>query len=122
MACDNLYVVVVERTFSDPRDPSGQLSNATVPATCTNLRAAKKEAKMNLAREGYEAESFPVYDVNNGCDERKHGDDVIVYAERQGGEVFKVAIDTITNTHGLRAGRSGRVEQLPYHILQTVIE
>jgi hypothetical protein len=122
MACDNLYVVVVERTFFDPTDPARQVSDATVPATCTTLKAAEEEAKMALIREGYETQSFLIYDVNDGCDEWKHGDDTIVYAETKWGEVLKVAIDTIPNTHRLRAGRSGRVEQLPYHILQTVIE
>lgn len=120
MANDNLYVV--KRTFFNPRDPAEQSFHVTVPATCTDLNVAKKEAKMALTREGYEADFFSVYDVNNGRDGWKHGDGVVVYAEGQGGEVLTVAIDTIPNTHGLRAGRSGRVEQLPYHILQTVIE
>ena len=120
MASENLYVV--KRTLFDPKDPAEQFFHVTVPATCTDLNVAKKEAKMALTREGYETYFFSVYDVNNGCDGWKHGDDVVVYAEGQGGEVLTVTIDTISNTHGLRAGRSRRVEQLPYHILQTVIE
>jgi hypothetical protein len=98
MANDNLYVV--KRTLFNPRDPAEQSFHVTVPET----------------------DFFSVYDVNNGRDGWRHGDGVVVYAEGQGGEVLTVAIDTIPNTHGLRAGRSGRVEQLHYHILQTVIE
>jgi hypothetical protein len=77
---------------------------------------------MALARESYETDFFSVYEVNNSCDGWKHGDRVIVYAEGQSGELLTVAIDTIPNTHKLRAGCSGRVEQLPFHIRQTVIE
>jgi hypothetical protein len=120
MANNNLYVV--KRTFFNPRDPVEQCVHITVPATCTDLNVAKKEAKMALTREGYGTDFFSVYDVNNDCDGWKHGDSVVVYAEGQGGEVLTIAIDTIPNIHGLRAGRSGRVEELPYHILQTVIE
>jgi hypothetical protein len=120
MVSENFYVV--KRTLFNPGDPAEQSFHVTVPATCTDLNVAKKEAKMALTREGYETDFFSVYDVNNGCDGWKHGDGVVVYAEGQGGEVLTVAIDTIPNTHGLRAGRSGRIEQLPYHILQTVIE
>jgi hypothetical protein len=119
MADSNLYVVTL--TFFNLRNLEQSLI-VTVPATCTNLKAAKKEAKVVLAREGYDIRYFSVYNVDDGYNEWKYGDGVIVHAEGPGGEVFDVAIDNIPNTHGLRAGHSGRVKQLPYHILQTIIE
>ena len=66
MASENFYVV--KRTLFNPRDPAEQSFHVTVPATCTDLNVAKKEAKMALTREGYKTDFFSVYDVNNGRD------------------------------------------------------
>jgi hypothetical protein len=63
MASENFYVV--KRTLFNPRDLAEQSFYITVPATCTNLNVAKKEAKIALTREGYETNFFSVYDVNN---------------------------------------------------------
>jgi hypothetical protein len=92
MANDNLYVV--KRTFFNPRDPAEQSFHVTVPATCTDLNVAKKEAKMALTREGYETDFFSVYDVNNDRDRWKHGDGVVVYAEGWGGAHSRNRHDT----------------------------
>jgi hypothetical protein len=103
IANDNLYVVI--RTLFNANNLE-QSFDVTVPAICANIQTAKKVAKMVLVNEGYNIESF----------------DIVVYAEGPDGEVFKVEMRAITNMLKLRAGRFGRVEQLNYHILQTVIE
>jgi hypothetical protein len=120
MANENLYIV--KRTFFNPRDPAEQSFNVIVPATCTDLQVAKKEAKMALDREGYEPDFFSLYDVKNDCDEWKHGDGVFVYAKGPDAEVLTVAIDTVPNTRELHAGSSGRVEGPLYYVLQTIVE
>jgi hypothetical protein len=112
IANDNLYVVI--RTLFNANNLE-QSFDVTVPAICANIQTAKKVAKMVLVNEGYNIESFAVYDVNHGFSKWKHDDDIVVYAEGPDGEVFKVEMRAITNMLKLRAGRFGRV-------LQTVIE
>ncbi|KAF2688464.1 hypothetical protein K458DRAFT_414208 [Lentithecium fluviatile CBS 122367] len=120
MAAENLYIV--KRTFLDTNNPGQKEINVALPATFTDLKAAKNEAKNVLTWEGYETEFFSVYDVNDGTKEWKHGDGVIVYAEGPSGERFKVEIDTIPNALGLKAEGAERVQTPLYHVLQTVIE
>lgn len=120
MSTDSLYIV--KRTVSKPTTPTEPTVDIALPATFTNLQAAKNEARTLLAKEGYEKESFTTYDVNDGSKEWKHGDGVIVFAKGGAEEVIKVEIDTVPDTLGLQADSTGRVKAPLYHVLQTVIE
>jgi hypothetical protein len=116
MASENLYVI--KRTFTDPKTPDSKIA---LPATFTDLKAAKAEAKTILTKEGYETEFFPVYDVNDGHSQWKHGDGVIVYAEGPESEIIKVEIVTVGNVNGLKADGTGRVQSPLHYVLQTII-
>jgi hypothetical protein len=117
MANDNLYVV--KRTFLNLKSPSGLSLNVALPATFTDLKAAKAEAKTTLFNEGYEKDFFSLYDVNDGQSEWKHGSGTIVYAEALSGEVFKVEIETVPNSTRLEGDQDGRVRRPLHHVLQT---
>ena len=120
MAAEYLYIV--KRTYLDTKNP-GQLEvNVVLPATFTDLKAAKNEARNILTWEGYETEFFSVYDVKDGTKEWKHGDGVVVYAEGPSGERLKVEIDTVPNSLRLQVNDTERVQTPLYHVLQTVIE
>jgi hypothetical protein len=120
MAAKDLYVV--KRTFLNTNNP-GQLEvDVALPATFTNLNAAKSEARNILAWEGYETGFFPLYDVNDGTKAWKHGDGVMVYAEGPSGERLKVEIDTVPNALGRQGESTERVQTPLYHVLQTVID
>ena len=106
---DSLFVV--KRTILDPKDPKGLSFNIALPATFTDLQAAKVEAKALLSKEGYDTDFFTPYEVKSNPSEWKHGDGVIVFAKAPSGEVFKVEIDTVQNSSGLQSDASGKVQQ-----------
>ncbi|KAH7112504.1 hypothetical protein B0J11DRAFT_542524 [Dendryphion nanum] len=120
MTAENLYVV--KRTIFNPNTPFEPSFDVALPATFTDLRAAKIEAENTLVKEGYEARFFSVYDVNDGSKEWKHGDGVIVYAKGPSQELLKVEIDTVPNLLRLGSGADGRIEPPLHHVLQTIIE
>lgn len=117
---DTLFVV--KRTILDPRKPSGLTSTTTLPATLTDLHAAKAEAKDLLRKEGYDTEFFTRYEVKKDTEDWKHGEGVIVFAQAPSGEVFKVGLDTVPNLSGLQSDASGKVLQPLYHVVQTLVE
>ncbi|KAH8668839.1 hypothetical protein BX600DRAFT_510902 [Xylariales sp. PMI_506] len=119
MADDKLYVI--KRTFTDLKTPSEITFNTATPATFTDLRAAKIEAKAVLFNEGYEKDFFPVYDTIDGAREWKHGDGVIVYAEGSSGEIFTVEVETIPNTENLEPDDDYRLRRPLHHVVQTTI-
>jgi hypothetical protein len=112
----------VKRTIFDPKDPAEPVFKIALPATFANLKAAKKEAREVLSKEGYETNFFSTYDVNNGDESWSHGDGAIVYARGTSGEVLKVEIDTIANSTRLLPDASGEIHPPLYHVLQTVID
>lgn len=120
MTTDNLYVV--KRTVFNPKSPTEPTIDIALPATFTDLKAAKIKARTVLAEEGYEKEYFSIYDLNDDSKEWKYGDGVIVYAEGLAKEVLKVEIDTVPDTLGLQADSTGCVKAPLYHVLQTIIE
>lgn len=120
MAIDNLYVV--KRTFLDPKNPTEYAVSIALPATFTDLAAAKNEARSLLSKEGYEADFFSKYDVNDGTTSWTHGDGVIVYAEGPSGELWYVEVQTVPDYIGLQADSKGRVKAPLYHVLQSVID
>ncbi|KAF1965382.1 hypothetical protein BU23DRAFT_561119 [Bimuria novae-zelandiae CBS 107.79] len=113
---------VVKRTILDPKHPTGLSFNITLPATFTDLQAAKAEAKALLSKEGYDTDFFTPYKAKSDPSDWKYGDGVIVFAKAPSGEVFKVEIDTVQNSAGLQSDASGKVQQPLYHVLQTLIE
>jgi hypothetical protein len=84
MATQDLYIV--KQTIFDPKLRSEPTVNVTLPATFTDLQVAKKMARTLIAKDGYDTDFLPVYDVNDGSKEWKHGDAVFVYAEGPSGE------------------------------------
>jgi hypothetical protein len=119
MPSDVLYLV--KRTFINPKDPVETRFDIDIPATFTDLKAAKEEAKSALINEGYERDFFPIYAVNNGSSDWKYGDGVIVYAEGPSHELFKVEIETTPNRDELEPDGTGRIRRSLHHILQTII-
>ncbi|KAF1952587.1 hypothetical protein CC80DRAFT_495356 [Byssothecium circinans] len=117
---DSFYIV--KRTFFDPKNPAEPTFNVTLPATFTDLRAAKAEAKSLPSKEGYDIDLFIQYDVKDDAPDWKYGDGVIVYAKGPSGEVFKVEIDTVPNSLGLEADASGKIQEPLFHVLQTIID
>lgn len=120
MATENLYIV--KRTFLDPKAPTEPSISITLPATFTDLKAAKNYARSLLVGEGYDAEFFLVYDLNDGSKKWEHGDGVIVYAKGPSEEEFKVEIETAPDSIGLEADSTGKIKAPLYHVLQTIIE
>ncbi|KAF1839283.1 hypothetical protein BDW02DRAFT_575741 [Decorospora gaudefroyi] len=120
MADESLYIV--KRTLLDPKNPAQPLYNTVLPATYTDLKAAKEHAKTALQKEGYEPEFFPVYREKGTTEDWEHGDGVVIYAEGPSEEVLKVEIDTVPNLAGVKADSTGRVTAPLHHVLQTVIE
>lgn len=119
MDTDRLYIV--KRTLINPKDSAERTVNIALPATFANLAAAKKAAKFLLGKEGYEADSFSHYDVNDDSLEWKQGNNVIVYARGPSKEDFYVEIEIVSDDIGLQADKNGRVKAPLYHVLQTVI-
>ncbi|EOA90230.1 hypothetical protein ACJQWK_07612 [Exserohilum turcicum] len=117
---DSLFVV--KRTILDPKAPTGLSFQIALPATFTDLRAAKEEAKALLSKEGYDTEFLTPYETKSDPSAWKHGDGVIVFAQAPSGQEFKVEIDTVANAAGLQADASGRIQQPLYHVVQTLIE
>lgn len=120
MAIDNLYVV--KRTFIDPKTPNEPTVNIALPATFTDLEAAKNEARTLLSKEGYETDFFSKYDVNDDSAKWTHGDGTIVYAKGPSEELLQVEVDTVPDYIGLQADSRGRVKAPLYHVLQSVID
>lgn len=120
MAIDNLYVV--KKTFVDPKNPAETSFIITLPATFTDLAAAKKEARALLIKEGFETDFFSQYDVNGGSTEWKHGDGVIVYARGPSEELLYVEVNTVPDYIGLQSNSNGRVRAPLYHVLQTIVD
>ena len=119
MASDVLYLV--KRTFVNPKDPIETRFNVDLPAAFTDLKAAKEKAKRVLIDEGYEKDFFPLYVINDGSSDWKHGDGVIIYAEGPSRELFKVEIETVPNREELEPDETGRIGRPLHHILQTMI-
>ena len=117
---DSLFVV--KRTILDPKNPTGLSFNIALPATFTDLQAAKVESKALLSKEGYDTEFFTPYEVKSDPSDWKYGDGVIVFAKAPSGEMFKVEIDTVQNSAGLQSDASGKVQQPLYHVVQTLVE
>jgi len=120
MTTESLYVV--KRTFVDPKNPAEPTFNVALPATFTDLKAAKNEARATLIKEGYDPDFFSEYDVNDNSKEWKHGDGVVVYAQGPADELFKVEINTVPKSFEPQADSTGRVQTPLYHVLQTIIE
>lgn len=119
MDTDRLYII--KRTLMNPKDSPERTVNIALPATFTNLAAAKKAAKLLLGKEGYEADAFSHYDVNEDSPEWKHGNNVIVFARGLSKEVFYIEIEMVPDYIGLQADKNDRVKAPLYHVLQTVI-
>ncbi|KAB5514884.1 hypothetical protein GE09DRAFT_980439 [Coniochaeta sp. 2T2.1] len=119
MDYENLYIV--KRTTVDPNSPAEPAFNTAIPAVFTNLVPAKVEARATLFNEGYERDDFTIYDVNTGQETWCHGDGVIVYAEALSGQVFKVEVETITNTSRLEPDDDARIRRPLHHVLQTIV-
>lgn len=117
---DNLFVV--KRTILDPKSPTGLTFDISLPATFTDLQAAKSEAKALLSKEGYDIKFFTPYEVKSDTSDWKYGDGVIVFAKAPSGEVFKVEIDTVQNSVGLQSDDSGKIQRPLCHVVQTLIE
>lgn len=117
---DNLYIV--KRIFIDSKNPVEPTFDIALPATFTDLQAAKKEAKNILGKEGYDPEFFTVYDVQREAKNWKYSDGVVVYAEGSPGEVFIIEIDTVPNMLEHSVDGTSRIQQPLYHVLQTTIE
>jgi hypothetical protein len=116
------YLYVVKRSYTDLKTPAEISYKVSLPATFTDLKAAKAAARRILVEEGYEPSFFSVYEVKKEGDETwGHGDGVIVYAEGEGHEVFKVEIETVPNTCHLEGDENGHVNRPLHHILQTTI-
>lgn len=60
------------------KDLAERTVNIALPATFANLAAAKKAAKLLLGKEGYGADFFSHYEVNDDSPQWKHGNNVIV--------------------------------------------
>ncbi|KAF2258914.1 hypothetical protein CC78DRAFT_438385, partial [Lojkania enalia] len=90
--------------------------------TFTDLKAAKEFAKGQLKSEGYDIEFFKTYEVKDPAKTWEYGDGVIVYAVGPSDELFKVELDTISNTHRLQGDQNGRIQEPVYHVLQTIID
>ncbi|KAH8651287.1 hypothetical protein BX600DRAFT_101110 [Xylariales sp. PMI_506] len=115
------YLYVVKRTFTDPKAPIETSFNVALPATFTSLEAAKAEAEAVSLKDGYEPSLFAVYEVKDKQHEWKHGDGTIVYGEGLSGEVFKVEIDTVSNTARIEGDGAQRINRPLYHVLQTTV-
>src|SRR5690349_15395388 len=120
MPSDNLYVV--KRTLHSPSHAAEPIFDIALPATFSNLQAAKLEAKSVLFKEGYEKCFFSTYEINDGKGPWGRGDGIVVYATGASGEVLKVEIDTVANFAGLGSDEHGRVLPPLYHVLQTIID
>ncbi|KAI1182375.1 hypothetical protein F5B17DRAFT_420712 [Nemania serpens] len=120
MAEDNLYVV--KRTAVMSNDPAELGFKISLPATFTDLKAAKAAARGLLKEEGYNTELLPVYKVNDGASNWQYGDGVLVHAEVPGEAEFEVAIETVQNTVGAKSDSSGRVTTPLFYIVQTMID
>jgi len=112
---------VVKRTFTDLKNPAGVSFNVTLPATFTDLKAAKEAARTTLLQEGYEQDFFPVYEVNSGNEDWTHGDGMIVYAEGPSHEIFSVEIEVVPTSGSFKTDETGRVRDPLYHVLQTMV-
>jgi len=117
---DRLYVL--KRTILDPKNPRELTFKIALPETFTDLKAAKAEAKVLLAKEGYDVDFFDTYETKVDPLNWKYGDGVQVFAKAPSGEEFKVEIDTVKNSEGLKSDDSGKVLQPLHHVLQTIVE
>jgi hypothetical protein len=121
MASENLYVV--KRSLLDLHNPSRPVYDIALPATFTDLKAAKQYTKHVLPKEGYDTKFFPVYDIKDLSSHWTHEDGVMVYAEGPSDEIFKVGIDTVPNLAGLEGkGSTGQITEPLHHVVQTVVE
>jgi hypothetical protein len=85
MANQDLYIV--KQTIFDPKLPAQSAFTITLPATFTDLTAAKTLARTLIAAAGYDTAFLPVYDVNDNSTAWTHGDAVFVYAQGPSGEI-----------------------------------
>jgi hypothetical protein len=120
MSEDNLYVIKRAEVMS--KDPAELKFKVSLPATFTDLKAAKAAARGLLKEEGYDVELLPVYKVNDGSSNWEYGDGVLVHAEVPGEAEFEVAIDTVPNTIGAKPDGTGRVTTPLFHVVQTIID
>lgn len=103
-------------------DPAELGFKISLPATFTDLKAAKVAARGLLEEEGYNTEFFPVYAVKDNVSNWQYGDGVLVHAEVPGEAEFEVGIDTVQNTIGAKPDSSGRVTTPLFYIVQTMID
>jgi hypothetical protein len=121
MTPENLYII--KRSLLDLRHPTQPVYHIALPATFTDLKAAKQYAKHVLPKEGYDTKYFPIYEIKDLSSHWTHEDGVMVYAEGPSSEIFKVEIDTVPNLAGLEGkGVTGEVAETLYHVVQTVVE
>jgi hypothetical protein len=117
----NLYIS--KRSASNLKNPAEPAFRVDLPATFTNLQAAKTAARTTLLDHGYEDDFFPVFEIHHANDdgEWKRGDGVMLYAEGPNHEIFTVSIETVPNTIGFKGDDKGRVPRPLHHVLQTII-
>jgi hypothetical protein len=81
----------VRRTLIDfSQDPSGATQATDILKTFTNLDAAKSAARTALFSQGYVKDDFIKYEENDGTQEWKYGDGVMVVAQAPSGREFNI--------------------------------
>lgn len=105
------FLYHVKRTIIDyAQDKSGATRITDILGTFTDLAAAKLAARSALASESYLRDDFEEYEENNGTEDWKHGDGVIVFAKVPAGQVFEVSLVTNPNLLRFHGNASGEVE------------